>query len=69
LLSELPFIIYGFLLITKIKKTPSRPDPGYFFFTLCRFLPTPLNTQIFLYCLAVAAAKTGMIIHAVCGFF
>jgi len=47
------------------------PNTTYFITRRCtqrQFLlkPTRRNTQIFLYCLGVAAKKTGVIIHAVC---
>ncbi len=47
------------------------PQTTYFITRRCTqrlFLlkPTPLTTQIFLYCLAVAAQKTGVVIHAIC---
>lgn len=46
------------------------PDTTYFITRRCTqrlFLlkPTALNNQIFLYCLAVAAQRTGIVIHAV----
>ncbi len=47
------------------------PNTTYFITRRCtqrKFLlkPSNRNTQIFLYCLAVAAMQTGVIIHAVC---